>query len=45
MAVDLTIDLTEAREYAVYRLGALKEQNVDNVIKRSLKRAANKYGY
>ncbi len=43
MAVDLTIDLTEAREYAVYRLGALKEQNVDNVIKRSLKRAATAY--
>lgn len=43
MVVDLTIDLDMAREYAIQRLGALKKGNVEKVMKRSLKRAAEAY--
>ncbi len=41
--VDLQIDLTEAREQAIQRLGELKNENVNKVLKRSLKRATNSY--
>lgn len=41
--VDLQIDLTEAREQAIQRLGELKNENVNKVLKRSLKRATTTY--
>ena len=41
--VRLEMDLTQAREQAIQRLGELKDENVNKVLKRSLKRATTTY--
>ncbi len=41
--VRLEMDLTQAREQAIQRLGALREGNINKVLKRSLKRATDTY--
>ena len=41
--VRLEMDLTQAREQALQRLGELKDENVNKVLKRSLKRATTTY--
>ncbi len=41
--VRLEMDLTQAREQAIQRLGALREGNINKVLKKSLKRATDTY--
>lgn len=41
--VRLEMDLTQAREQAIQRLGELKNENINKVLNRSLKRATTTY--